>query len=384
MSLAGKALADHADGGPDHATSRQARAATIAQMERALRERAAKARRRQILGRCAIAAAALVGVGGAGRYALTRVPSHASVAPVASLSMNAVTAEGRWVAGEASIERGGQRVPFEGARLVAGDRVETGAGAHAEIGLSTGTTLVLSSAATVTWTGAAQTQSFELARGTISAHVAKLAPGARFIVRTSDAEVEVHGTVFDVELVTPDASCGAGTPTRVRVREGIVTVRVAGNEAHVTAGEVWPAGCRAPVVTRPIVTEIPAPIATTTMPTAPHPATATPLPTALPTSMPVDTLGTKNDLFAHALSARRRGDLRGALDGFESYLAHYPTGELAESASAQRMELLGKLDPSQAAAAARDYLARWPAGFARSDAESILATPTVGGAAPSP
>jgi hypothetical protein len=37
------------------------------------------------------------------------------------------------------------------------------------------------------------------------------------------------------------------------------------------------------------------------------------------------------------------------------------------------MRLLGVLDPRSAAAAARDYLQRYPSGFARTDAETILA-----------
>jgi hypothetical protein len=251
--------------------------------------------------------------------------------------------------------------------------------------MSTGTTLVLAPAASMTWTGSGSMQSFELGSGGVRAHVAKLQPGARFVVHTADAEVEVHGTVFDVDVVPPDPTCGAGTPTRVRVREGVVSVRVAGVETRVTAGESWPAGCPSHDVAPPIAPIVaasaaPAPSATSpvvaVVATAPRVA-ASSAPSVAP---PVDTLGAKNDLFARALSARRRGDVHAALDGFSSYLALYPSGELAESASAERMMLLRKVDAMQAAAAARDYLARWPGGFARADADAIVAA----GAAPAP
>ena len=54
------------------------------------------------------------------------------------------------------------------------------------------------------------------------------------------------------------------------------------------------------------------------------------------------------------------------------YLPLVLAGQLAENAAAERMKLLASTDPRKATAAASQYLARYPSGFARAAAESIL------------
>jgi hypothetical protein len=49
----------------------------------------------------------------------------------------------------------------------------------------------------------------------------------------------------------------------------------------------------------------------------------------------------------------------------------HPRGPLVESAAVQRMKALAAVDPAAGARAARDYLARFPGGFARPDAEKL-------------
>ena len=71
------------------------------------------------------------------------------------------------------------------------------------------------------------------------------------------------------------------------------------------------------------------------------------------------------------MAARRRGDTSGALAGYERYLAKYPQGALAESATVERMRLLAASDPARGAAAAKGYLARFPSGFARGEAATL-------------
>src|SRR6185295_9438660 len=85
-------------------------------------------------------------------------------------------------------------------------------------------------------------QRFTLRAGRVQANVAKLAPGQRFLVVTGDAEIEVRGTSFEA-AVDAQPACPAGTTTRVRVLEGVVTVRHAGSEEAVRAGGAWRAAC---------------------------------------------------------------------------------------------------------------------------------------------
>jgi outer membrane protein assembly factor BamD (BamD/ComL family) len=84
-------------------------------------------------------------------------------------------------------------------------------------------------------------------------------------------------------------------------------------------------------------------------------------------------LADENNLFAQALAAKRRGDLRGALAAFERFVARFPDAALAESAYVERMRLLRVLAMPRAVAAAREYTTIYPGGFARSEAEAIVA-----------
>ncbi len=203
---------------------------------------------------------------------------------------------------------------------------------------------------------------FELAAGSIHADVAKLAPDERFLVRTADAEIEVRGTSFDVSRVVADASCGDGTTTRVAVREGTVLVRSRGTEALVHANEVWPAGCSA----------TPAPSSL-----APPSSNASNAASSERRASPSggSDLGAQNDLFERAIARKRAGDGPGAIASFELFLARYPASHLAQSARAERMKLLRGVDREKGRAAARDYLQHHPSGFARADADVILASP---------
>jgi hypothetical protein len=377
LSRAAKALGEAADQTPARAPSREARSQAIAAMEAALRARAAQKRRRAWYGRAAIAASMLLGALGAERMYARAHATALGAAPSAMITNGQeIVATGRDLAGAAAAFRNGRPVPFDGAQLASGDRVITQPDAHAEISLSTGTSVVLAPSADVTFARQARVQTFGLAAGAVRAKVAKLHDGERFLVRTNDTEVEVRGTVFEVSLVPPDPSCGGGTPTRVRVSEGVVVVRNRGAEARVAAGEQWPLGCAGAAAAK-ATSSIAAPAATVAPVLAPTVAIVEPksaasvvTPRASATAVR-DGLAAKNDLFSSALAAKRRGDLRTALSGFDAYLAQYPGGELAENAAAQRMGILARLEPARATTAARDYLARWPKGFAREEARSL-------------
>jgi outer membrane protein assembly factor BamD (BamD/ComL family) len=89
-------------------------------------------------------------------------------------------------------------------------------------------------------------------------------------------------------------------------------------------------------------------------------------------------LAEQNDLYASAIAARERGDSAAAIALFERLVLKYPAAPLAESAWAERMKIFATTDPRRAIDAAREYLARYPVGFARADAETILSRETSG------
>jgi hypothetical protein len=180
--------------------------------------------------------------------------------------------------------------------------------------------------------------------------VAHVAPGGAFVIGTRDAEVEVRGTRFTVEVVPPDARCAASAVTRVTVDEGVVAVRFDGGEVTLSAGERWPQDCFAPAPGSPEAQA---------QPVAPAPPQGS-------------SLAAQNDLFAQAVTLKRHGDTAGAISLFEHLLEAWPAGPLAESAEVERMKLLATTDAKLGAEAARAYLARYPDGFARLEAAALV------------
>jgi ferric-dicitrate binding protein FerR (iron transport regulator) len=333
------------------------RAAAISAIERAIAARARTRRRNRWLGGLAAAAAVAVVAGGAVHEIRHRAQTVAS-SPANQLHAPAAgdtQVVGYTVTGAASVVSSGASAPLSERRtLPAGSRVVTPAGGHVMLAFATGTDVALGEAADMTIADEGATQALRLDHGSLDLHVARLSADQRFLVQTPDAEVEVRGTAFKVSLVPPDATCGGGTPTRVAVTEGVVVVRHAGVESRVEAGQQWPSGCsQAPVATR-----------ASSGSSAVH---------APGSSAPASSLGEQNDMFADAMAAKRRGDSGEALADFERFLARYPASPLAESATVERMRLLRSTDSWRAPAAARQYLGRYPNGFARAEAQTILA-----------
>jgi TolA-binding protein len=374
LSTASRVLGDHAKQLEPGAPSRDERQEIVAAMQARLRARVVQERRRMWIGRSAVAAGVIVSAL-AGRYLLARQQTSLAVrAPAA----NEIVAHGRLIDGAATAWHQGlpKAVGFD--RLASGDRLVTASDGRAEIALSTGTSVVVAPAADVTFTQVARAQTFALTAGSVNARVAKLHEGERFLVRTADTEVEVRGTVFEVAVVPSDPSCGEGTTTRVSVTEGVVVVRNHGEEVRVAAGEHWPVGCAAPKpLAAPSASSAAAapngaPSASACATPSGSAAAAPPQPTRVGLADPsAGPLASQNDLFDLALAAKYRGDLEGALAGFERYLGTYPTGEHVESASVQRMRILAKLDRGRAVEAAKAYLAQHPKGFARDEAEAL-------------
>lgn len=350
--LAARVLRTAEHRGP-RAESDDLREQHLALMAEAVRDQRARAARRR-WSAAALAAAAIV-IAAFGLRAILKDSRSISPAlpgtapPVASYD---VRVEG---AGAAEIVHAAPPAASEPHSLHAGDRVKATASGVALV-VATGTKVTLNPGADVSIVEEGRTQAFGLRDGVVRADVAKLHEGERFVVRTSDTEIEVRGTSFSVERVETAPPCRPELHTRVVVSEGVVVVRHAGAEDRVRAGEEWPPAC-------------PARAAAASSSATPAPAPSAP---AVPAAS-VSKLAAANDLFAKAQAARRAGDHRGAVALFDRLLAEHPTSPNVEAATVERMRELDQIDRGRAVDAARDYLARFPHGFARAEAEAMIA-----------
>lgn len=339
------------------------RDAAVARLADALRARARARQRRRRVATFAIAASVGLSLGG-GTWLAVRAPQKASVARSGDLGRVADAT------GALTALRDGHSEPVSpGARMAEGTELRTSPSSEVHLDFDSGTRLTLSGSARVRLVEQNQRKRFALEAGSLFAKVAKLGPDERFVVATSDAEVEVRGTLFNVSIVSPDPTCAGGTSTRVDVTEGVVVVRHAGVEQRVSAGERWPI-CESHRAAAPLVATgsaaLPAGAAN-------GPSTTHTVPSPAPEVS--SRLAEQNDLFAEAMRAKRGGDLAGALATLDRLRSSYPTGPLAESAAAERMRILATTEPARARAAAREYLSHHPRGFARTEAEALTAGP---------
>lgn len=316
---------------------------------------ATRRRRRARLWSFGCAAAAAIALASLGGYRLARRGAPGAQGTAASSTAQIVAHP---VSGGSSVVVSGAQAPLDDGRLLgAGSRVVTPANGRAMLSFSTGSTVLLREGTDMTVAAEGATQRLELDAGSVELHVAKLAPDHRFIVATPDTEVEVRGTRFAVSVVAPDPDCGSGVRTRVAVTEGVVVVRHAGAEDRVALGEQWPLGCPRAA-----------------MATATQGARATGNGAAMASAPATSsTLAEQNGLYAAAAAAKRRGNVRGALAALDRFLASYPASPLAESAAVERMRILQGTSHGRSVVAAKEYLARYPNGFAHAEAEAIAA-----------
>jgi len=158
-------------------------------------------------------------------------------------------------------------------------------------------------------------EAVKLVRGHAHLQVRKLHGGQRFHVLTPDADVQVRGTEFDVELV--DSHAGARSGTCVRVEEGLVAVVAAGATHLVSAGQTW--GCP------DVQAAAPVPAAAVIALPTPERHVATPRTSA-------SDLRLQNTLFQTALEAERGGHYGEAARLYRRVLARAPHGPLAAQA----------------------------------------------------
>jgi hypothetical protein len=348
--FAGRVLARHAPPASAEGPSAEARAAAIAAIDRVL---ARRARTRRIASWTAgiAAAAGLAVAANAWRPLGHTRGAAASMDPAPPARASPIVAYP--LGAGASVWQDGMRVSLaEGSRLGAGSRMQTPPNGRAALAFVSGTSAMLGENADLTVGGDEATQVLRLDAGSVDLHVAKVSSDHRFLVATPDSEVEVHGTKFHVSIGPADPACSEDAVTHLVVTEGVVVVRHGGREKRIAAGEHWPNDC-GPAV------DVAAPPA------------ATLAPTASAQSM-VSSLGEQNDLFAEAILAKHHGDAAGAVGDFDRFLATYPASPLAQSAAVERMRLLHATSSRRSVAAARQYLARYPNGFARAEAEALV------------
>jgi len=209
-----------------------------------------------------------------------------------------------------------------------------------------------------------------LGAGRVTVRVPKLGPARTFAVETPEALVVVHGTIFSVQRTAPRPDVTARTT--VDVEEGTVAVRHRGREVVLRGGDRWSSE----------VSDL-----------DPGPSTADPGPSR-PKAGPVQRVGkgstkgsaelpppgkdsslaAENRLLQTAMAARQQGDARRAVQLAGELVTRFPGSPLVEEARVERMRALVNVGGAIAAASdARSYLADYPQGFARQEANRILA-----------
>jgi ferric-dicitrate binding protein FerR (iron transport regulator) len=312
---------------------------------------ATRARKRRIVRWSVVAAAAAVVITGLSTARL--VLHHASTDATASRA-HGIEIVAKSVGDGASVVLSGAPAPAplaEGRTVPAGSRLVTPANSRATLAFSTGTTVTLGESTDLMVNAEGPMQLLRLGTGFIDLHVAKLTSAQRFVVATSDSEVEVRGTQFRVSLAQPDPACGGGVTTRVAVTEGVVVVRHDGSESRVAAGETWPCSMSA---TAPVIGD-------DLEGTGGSARVA-----------PGSVLAEANALYGQAMAAKNRGDIRGSVAALDRLLARYPSVQLAEYASVERLHMLKASGSPRAISVAKRYLAAYPKGWARAEAEAIV------------
>lgn len=266
-----------------------------------------------------------------------------------------------------------------GAAVMAGSRIETSPEGEAALRLSTGTEVGLDGWSLLTLQERGPVQRFRLEAGGLSAKVAKLDAGARFVIETPDAEVEVRGTQFHLAVLAQAEAC-AKARTRLLVQEGTVEVRSGGLDVLVGAGQRWPEACggdeppgpppepRATGAARVEGRSAARDVRLAAQARAAAPTSAVP---AAPQRNSSD-LVAQTELFAKAARAASRGEVAAALGQYQALIFAYPTSALAENAVVERMRLQ---KGAAAKSEAKRYLQLYPGGFGKSEATRILADP---------
>ena len=323
------------------------------------------------------AAAVLLGLGASLWEGGRRSALHGSPAAEATLTVALNEAQGEVSVSDAA---GG---PVSGAlALPEGYGVRTEQGS-ATLGFPSGAAARVSRRSSLRLTATRETEALLLSQGRVDVEVPKLDPRRGFAVQTPDAQVIVHGTGFSVS-VDPAAT---GIHTQVDVTHGVVSVRHAGAEVRLTAGQHWPASSSDP--------DLPAALLDVALPHTAQPDEAVPdtAPAAAETGETPASgaaakrkarsnaqraresreLAEQNGHFARAMTLKNQGRSNAALAELAHLLSSHPTSPLAQEARVERLRVLHGLGHrAQARREARRYLADFPDGYAAAEAQAVL------------
>jgi hypothetical protein len=344
----------------------------LATIEHALRARHPASRSRWTIGIVASAAAGVI----------AWVVAHGLAQPPALVPDRLVSVLASPLRDGASFLDSTGEVPLvPGMSLIAGGRIATAPGGGARLQLSTGTRVELEALTTLTLQRQDALQRFALADGALDVKVAKLAPDERFVIDTPDAQVEVRGTEFHLQVLAAPLSCGDGTRTRVEVAEGIVEVRSSRTLARVGAGQHWPSDCE---VTASDVVSVGAPAAGADAGTPSSAATgaagaandgARGAHAVRRRGASRSLIAEQNAIFQRGVEAQRQSNPAQALAAYAELIKRFPSSPLAENAAVARIRLYLGFDAGQARREAASYLARYPRGFARLEAQRVAEEP---------
>lgn len=197
-------------------------------------------------------------------------------------------------------------------------------------------------------------------RGEVAAEMTSLE--APFFLEAGDAVVATRGARVKVK---PGAGCDGRAG--VTVAEGSVLIN---GSTRVQAGESWPTCVPAAALPQP-AQQTPPQAVVESVRLVPTKRTAPPAP---PSVKDDDRLARQNELYQAAITLQRSGDVSGAVKKLEAVLAD-PRSPLAETALAQKMRWLAATNREAARGVAREYLERFPMGFGRADAETLVLEP---------
>jgi anti-sigma-K factor RskA len=199
------------------------------------------------------------------------------------------------------------------------------------------------------WTQArnAGIERVDLSEGTLHLSVRPQAVGERFLIELPDGEIEVRGTTFDVTVEE-------GTTRRVHVAEGLVELRLRGQDVvHLGPSESWQPPSR-PIAQAPV-----RPSAERSPPPSP-PGIAGEADSAL--------------AYVEAVRLLRDGRNDDAAARFHAFLLSHPSSAQAEDASFLEAVALARGGRTDAAALAGEHhLAGFPRSFHAREAAILVA-----------
>jgi ferric-dicitrate binding protein FerR (iron transport regulator) len=202
-------------------------------------------------------------------------------------------------------------------------------------------------------------------------HVEHLEGPARFVVALPDGQLEVRGTRFVVDVVE-------GRTREVTVSEGAVALSLPGFTGLLRAGERWPAAVAAAAPAGPSAPP-PSPAESEVSAAPPPPPSAALGPAATQgagggavSPAPAPAPPGAGARFAEAMGAFSAGNYGRADSLFAAFVRDFPRDGRAEDAMFLRADARARRgDGAGAAAAAREYLAAFPRGLRRPEAERM-------------